>query len=46
LTAFSTISAHSGLRNDDVVDALLFMLTRPPNVAIRDLVILPQSQDL
>ena len=40
------IAAHSGLRNDDVVDALLFMLTRPPHVAIRDLVILPQSQDL
>jgi ribitol 2-dehydrogenase len=40
------VQAHSGLRNEDVVDALLFMLTRPPNVAIRDLVILPQAQDL
>lgn len=40
------IAAHSGLRNDDVVDALLFMLTRPAHVAIRDLVILPQGQDL
>jgi ribitol 2-dehydrogenase len=40
------IAAHSGLHNDDVVDALLFMLTRPPHVAIRDLVILPQGQDL
>jgi ribitol 2-dehydrogenase len=40
------VAAHSGLRNDDVVDALLFMLTRPPHVAIRDLVILPQNQDL
>jgi ribitol 2-dehydrogenase len=40
------IAAHSGLRNDDVVDALLFMLTRPPHVAIRDLVILPQGQEL
>jgi ribitol 2-dehydrogenase len=40
------VEAHSGLRNDDVVDALHFMLTRPPNVAIRDLVILPQNQDL
>jgi ribitol 2-dehydrogenase len=40
------IAAHSGLRNDDVVDALLFMLTRPPHVAIRELVILPQGQDL
>ena len=40
------VAAHSGLRNDDVVDALFFMLTRPPHVAIRDLAILPQSQDL
>jgi ribitol 2-dehydrogenase len=40
------VAAHSGLRNDDVVDALVFMLTRPPHVAIRDLVILPQSKDL
>ena len=40
------IEARSGLSNDDVVDALHFMLTRPPHVAIRDLVILPQAQDL
>jgi ribitol 2-dehydrogenase len=40
------VAEHSGLRNDDVVDALLFMLTRPPHVAIRDLVILPQGQEL
>ena len=40
------IAAHSGLRNEDVADALEFMLTRPPHVAIRDLVILPQQQDL
>jgi ribitol 2-dehydrogenase len=40
------VAAHSGLQNEDVVDALLFMLTRPPNVTIRDLVILPQNQDL
>jgi ribitol 2-dehydrogenase len=40
------IAEHSGLRNDDVVDALHFMLTRPPHVTIRDLVMLPQNQDL
>ena len=40
------VAAHGGLRNDDVVDALHFMLTRPPHVAIRDLVILPQGQEL
>jgi ribitol 2-dehydrogenase len=27
-------------------DAVLFMLTRPVNVTIRDLVMLPQNQDL
>jgi ribitol 2-dehydrogenase len=40
------IAAHSGLSNEDVVDALFFMLTRPPHVTIRDLVILPQAQEL
>ncbi len=30
----------------EVADAVLFMLTRPRNVTIRDLVILPQSTDL
>ena len=40
------VAAHSGLRSEDVAEALLFMLTRPPNVAIRDLVMLPQNQDL
>ena len=34
------LRTQDGLRNDDVVDARRFMLTRPPNVAIRDLVIL------
>ena len=40
------VAAHSGLRSEDVAEALLFMLTRPANVAIRDLVMLPQNQDL
>jgi ribitol 2-dehydrogenase len=30
----------------EVAEAVLFMLTRPPNVVIRDLVILPLSNDL
>jgi ribitol 2-dehydrogenase len=30
----------------EIADAVLFMLTRPRNVTIRDLVILPQSNDL
>lgn len=37
---------RSGLRSEDVAEAAIFMLTRPPNVTIRDLVMLPQAQDL
>ncbi len=40
------IAKREGLRSQDVADAVLFMLTRPANVTIRDLVILPQNQDI
>lgn len=40
------VKACEGLRSEDVADAVLFMLTRPANVTIRDLVILPQIQDI
>jgi len=40
------VTERSGLRSEDVAEAAVFMLTRPPNVTIRDLVMLPQSQDL
>ncbi len=40
------VEAREGLRSEDVTDAVLFMLTRPANVTIRDLVILPQIQDI
>ncbi len=40
------VAAREGLTSEDVADAVLFMLTRPANVTIRDLVILPQNQDL
>lgn len=33
-----------GLRSEDVAEAVMFMLTRPRNVTIRDLVILPRAQ--
>jgi ribitol 2-dehydrogenase len=29
-----------------VAEAVIFMLSRPPHVTIRDLVILPQNQDI
>jgi ribitol 2-dehydrogenase len=38
--------AGEGLRSEDVAEAVLFMLTRPSNVTIRDLVMLPRTQDL
>ena len=37
---------HEGLRSEDVAEACLWVLTRPPNVTIRDLVMLPQNQDI
>lgn len=40
------VAARAGLRCEDVADALLFMLTRPPNATVRDLVLLPADQDI
>ena len=40
------VATQDGLRSEDVAEAVLFMLTRPANVTIRDLVILPQNQDI
>jgi ribitol 2-dehydrogenase len=40
------VEAREGLRSEDVADAVVYMLTRPANVTIRDLVILPQNQDI
>jgi len=40
------IGQGAGLRSEDVAEAILFMLTRPQNVTIRDLVMLPRAQDL
>lgn len=40
------IEAHACLRSEDVAEAAVFMLSQPPHVTIRDLVMLPQNQDL
>jgi ribitol 2-dehydrogenase len=40
------VSARTAMRSEDVAEAVLFMLTRPRHITIRDLVMLPQSQDL
>jgi ribitol 2-dehydrogenase len=40
------LASGSLMQPKEVADAVLFMLTRPRNVTIRDLVILPNSVDL
>jgi len=40
------VAQGAGLRSEDVAEAIIFMLTRPQNVTIRDLVMLPRTQDL
>lgn len=40
------IEERTGIRSSDVADAIVFMLTRPPHVIVRDLVLLPTGQDI
>lgn len=40
------IDERTGIRSSDVADAIVFMLTRPPHVIVRDLVLLPTGQDI
>ena len=40
------VAAGTGLRSEDVADAVVYMLTRPSHVNIRDLVILPVNQEI
>jgi ribitol 2-dehydrogenase len=40
------VSRHASLRSEDVANAVIFMLSQPAHVTIRDLVMLPQNQDL
>ena len=40
------VSERASLRSEDVAEAVVFMLSRPRHVTIRDLVMLPQNQDL
>jgi ribitol 2-dehydrogenase len=42
----SELAAGGLIEPGEVAEAVMFMLTRPRNVTIRDLVILPQSNDL
>ncbi len=40
------VAAGTGLRSEDVADAVVYMLTRPRHVNIRDLVLLPVNQEI
>jgi ribitol 2-dehydrogenase len=40
------VKEHRFIRSEDVADAAVFMLSQPPHVTIRDLVMLPQNQDI
>ncbi|MCE5259149.1 MAG: SDR family oxidoreductase [Chloroflexi bacterium] len=40
------LAEHTALSSEDVARAVVFMLAQPPHVTIRDLVMLPQRQDL
>jgi hypothetical protein len=40
------VAAGTGLRSEDVADAVLYMLTRPSHVNIRDLVVLRVNQEI
>jgi ribitol 2-dehydrogenase len=50
ITAQADVDKHvrerTALTSEDVVDGVIFMLTRPPNVTVRDLVMFPANQDL
>ncbi len=40
------VQERACLRSEDVAEVVVFMLSQPPHVTIRDLVMLPQNQDL
>jgi ribitol 2-dehydrogenase len=40
------LEGKGGLPPEEIAEAILFMLTRPRHVTIRDIVILPQNQDI
>jgi len=40
------VAEKTGLRSEDVAELVAMMLSLPPHVNIRDLVVLPQSQDI
>jgi ribitol 2-dehydrogenase len=45
-TVAAGVAAGTGLRSEDVADAVLYMVSRPRHVNIRDLVLLPLNQEI
>jgi ribitol 2-dehydrogenase len=45
-TVQAEIDAGRGITSEDVADAVMYMLTRPRHVTIRDLIILPSAQEI
>ncbi len=41
-----SVGEHGYIKSEDVAEAVIFMLSQPAHVTIRDLVMLPQNQDL
>ena len=42
----ASVQEHGYIKSEDVAEAAVFMLSRPPHVTLRSLVILPQNQDI
>ena len=42
----ASVQERGYLKSEDVAEAAIFMLSRPPHVTLRSLVILPQNQDI
>ena len=40
------VAAHSALRCEDIVEAVVFILSRPPHVTVREIVMIAQREDL
>jgi ribitol 2-dehydrogenase len=40
------VAAHEALRSEDVAELVVYWLSLPPHLTVRDLVVLPQAQDL
>jgi ribitol 2-dehydrogenase len=40
------VASHQVLRPEDIAEMVAFMVTQPAHVSIREIVVLPQAQDI